>query len=186
MVRTYTDASVDPAVVAELIDLARRAPSAGNSQGTAFIVLTGGQTHRYWDVTLPAHRRAGFAWPGLVEAPVLVVVVVLPDAYVDRYRQPDKAAANLADVDAWPVPYWHVDGGMAVMALLMGCVDVGLGACFFGLFEHEPAVLEALGVPPGWRAVGALTIGYPAPDRPGRSAARPRRPLDEVRHDGGW
>jgi nitroreductase len=72
------------------------------------------------------------------------------------------------------------------MALLLGCVDVGLGACFFGLFEHEPAVLATLGVPDGWRAVGTVALGHPAPDTPGRSANRPRRALDDVLHLGGW
>jgi nitroreductase len=68
-------------------------------------------------------------------------------------------------------------------------VDAGLGACLFGLFEHEAAVLAALGVPDGWRAVGTVAIGHPAPDadaQPGRSASRGRRPLDEVLHRGGW
>ena len=49
---------VDPAVVDGLVDLARRAPSAGNSQGVAFVVLEGAeQTARYWDVALPAAKR---------------------------------------------------------------------------------------------------------------------------------
>jgi hypothetical protein len=62
-----------------------------------------------------------------------------------------------------------------------------LGACFFGLFEHEAAVLAALGVPDGWRAVGTVAVGHPAPDdEPGRSATRPRPAVDEVLHRGGW
>ena len=65
---------------------------------------------------------------------------------------------------------------MAVEHLLLGATAVGLGACFFGLFEHEAAVLAALGVPDGWRAVGTIALGHPAPDEPGRSAARPRLP----------
>jgi nitroreductase len=187
MVRAFTDEPVDPDMVRDLVDRARRAPSAGHSQGTAFVVLSGGETSRYWDVTLPEPRRSGFRWPGLVHAPVLVVVLVSPEAYIGRYGEPDKASSGLgASADAWAVPYWHVDGGMAVMALLLGCVDVGLGACFFGLFDHEAAVLAALGVPEGWRAVGTVALGRSAPDVPGRSATRPRRPLDEVLHLGGW
>jgi nitroreductase len=187
MVRAFTDAPVAPAVVDELIDLARRAPSAGNSQGWAFVVLTGDETARYWDVTLPAERRAGFRWPGLVAAPVLVIVLVRPDTWVERYAEPDKAATGLgAGAGEWAVPYWWVDGGMATENLLLAAVEAELGACFFGQFGHEAAVLHALGVPPGWRAVGTVALGHPAPDEPGRSAARPRRPLDEVIHRGGW
>jgi nitroreductase len=84
------------------------------------------------------------------------------------------------------VPFWWVDAGMAVEHLLLGVVEAGLGACFFGLFDHEEAVLAALGVPAGWRAVGAVALGHPAPDRPGRSQGRGRRPLGDILHRGAW
>jgi nitroreductase len=188
MQRNFDARPVPPETLDALLDQARRAPSAGNAQGTAFVVLEGpAQTARYWDQTLPPERRAGFRWPGLLTAPTLVVVLTSPAAYVDRYAEPDKAARGLGgDAGAWPVPYWHVDAGMAVQTLLLGAVDAGLGACFFGLFDHEAAVLHALGVPEGWRAVGTVALGHALPDEPGRSAARARRPLDEVVHRGGW
>jgi nitroreductase len=188
MARAFTDEPVDPAVVEGLVDLARRAPSAGNSQGCAFVVLSGvDETAPYWDVTLPAERRASFRWPGLVASPVLIVCLVRPDAWVERYAEPDKASTGLGEgSDAWPVPYWWVDAGMAVEHLLLGAVDAGLGACFFGLFDHEAAVLAELGVPEGWRAVGTVALGHSAPDEPGRSATRPRPTLDEVIHRGRW
>jgi nitroreductase len=188
MVRAFTDDPVDPAVVDHLVDLARRAPSAGHSQGWSFVVLEGpAQTARYWDVALPPDRRPAFRWTGLVSAPVLVVVLVRPEAWVERYGEPDKAATGLgAGAAVWPVPYWWVDGGMAVEHLLLGAVDAGLGACFFGLFDHEDAVLHALEVPAGWRAVGTVALGHPAPDEPSRSVARGRRDLHEVLHRDGW
>jgi nitroreductase len=188
MVRAFTPDLVAPEVVDGLIDLARRAPSAGNSQGWGVVVLEGAeQTARYWDVTLSADRRASFRWPGLVAAPVLVVCLVRPEAWVDRYAEPDKAATGLGVGEgAWPVPYWWVDAGMAVEHLLLGAVAAGLGACFFGLFDHEAVVLTALGVPAGWRAVGTVALGHPAPDAPGRSASRGRHPLSEVIHRGSW
>ncbi len=187
MVRALRPDPVDPMVVDDLVDLARRAPSAGHSQGWAFVVLEGDETARYWDVALPVARRSAFRWPGLVTAPVLIVVLVEPRAWVDRYAESDKAATGLgAGEGAWPVPYWWVDGGMAVEHLLLGAVDRGLGACFFGLFDHEAAVLAALGVPDGWRAVGTVAVGHPADDEPGRSVARGRRGLTEVLHRGGW
>jgi nitroreductase len=189
MVRSFDRRPVPIAEVDRLIDLARRAPSAGNTQACAFVVLSGGETARLWDVTLPAERRAGFRWPGLVDAPVVIVPVVRPGAYVDRYGEADKASTGLGSGEAaWPVPYWWVDAGMAVHGLLLGAVDAGLGALFYGLFEHEAAALAALGVPDGWRAVGAVALGWPAPsgDAPSRSSSRPRPPLAEVIHRGGW
>ena len=187
MVRAFDGRPVPPEVVDGLVDLARRAPSAGNTQPWSFVVLEGAQTSRLWDVTLPPERRSGFRWRRLLDAPVVIVPVVAPDAYAERYAEPDKQATGLgAGVDAWPVPYWWVDGGMAVHGLLLAAVDVGLGALFYGLFEHEAAALAALGVPPGRRALGAVALGWPAADEPGRSAGRSRPPLSSVIHRGGW
>jgi nitroreductase len=189
MVRSFDGRPVPAADVDRLIDLARRAPSAGNTQACEFVVLMGGETARLWDVTLPPARRASFRWPGLLDAPVVVVPVVRPAAYVDRYGEDDKASTGLGEGEAaWPVPYWWVDAGMAVHGLLLAAVDAGLGALFYGLFEHEAAALGALGVPAGWRAVGAVALGWPSPDgdAPGRSSARPRPPLTDVVHRGRW
>jgi nitroreductase len=189
MVRAFDRRPVAPEVVDGLIDLARRAPSAGNTQPWAFVVLEGAATARLWDVTLPPERRAGFRWPRLLDAPVVVVPLVAPAAYAARYAEPDKAGTGLGGgVDTWPVPYWWVDGGMAVHGLLLAAADAGLGALFYGLFEHEGAALAALGVPDGWRALGAVALGWPAPagDEPGRSSGRARARLDAVIHRGGW
>jgi nitroreductase len=187
MVRAFEPRPVPRKLVDRLVDLARRAPSAGNTQPWAFVVLEGEQTARLWDVTLPADRRDSFGWPGLLTAPVVVVPLVAPGAYVDRYSEPDNAGSDLGrSEEAWSVPYWWVDGGMAVHTLLIAAVDAGLGALFFSLFEHERPVLDVLGVPEAWRALGAVALGWPAPDRPGLSAGRPRPTLEDVLHRGRW
>ncbi|MCU1376295.1 MAG: putative oxidoreductase [Actinomycetia bacterium] len=182
MVRSFTDEPVDDHALARVLDAATRAPSAGKAQGLDLVVLVGEETARYWSVTLP--DPSGFRWQGLLRAPVLVIPVVSPAAYAVRYAEPDKAATGLGDDAAWPVPYWWVDGGMAVEHLLLACVAEGLGACFFGQFDHERVVLDALGVPADRRAVGTIALGHPAPDEPGRSQDRPRR--TDTTHRGGW
>lgn len=188
MVRAFGPDAVGPDVLGRVLDAARRAPSAGFTQGFDLLVLEGrDQTGRYWDLTFPDPRfRAGFRWQGLFAAPVLVVPVVDPHAYAARYGEVDKRGAGLGEVGAWSVPYWWVDGGAAVENLLLAAVDEGLGALFFGLFEHERDVLDAFGVPDGRRALGAVALGHPAPDEPGRSSTRPRRPLGDVVHRGHW
>lgn len=188
MVRAFEPRPVDPAVVDDLCDLARRAPSAGNTRATSFVVLEGPeQVARYWDASLPPERRATFRWPGLLTAPVLVVVVTDPEAYPRRYAEADKAATGRGTgTEAWPVPYWWVDAGAAVEHLLLGAVDAELGACLFGAFDHEPAVAAALGVPEGHRLVATIALGHPAPSAAGRSSGRPGRPRDEVVRRGGW
>jgi nitroreductase len=82
------------------------------------------------------------------------------------------------------VPYWLVDGGMAVEALLLSVVDAGLGALFFGIFQDEQGVRRELGIPDEVDVLGVVALGHPAPDRPGLSAARPRR--EDAIHRGRW
>ena len=188
MVRSFTGEPVEPAMVDEICDLARRAPTAGNTAGIEFLVLEGDSTMASWDVTLPPERRAGFAWPGLLATPVLVVVWAHLGRYLSRYREPDKRRTGLGtSASAWPVPYWYVDGGAAVMTMLLAARDRDLGAAFFGMFEHERAVRRRFGVPPDRRGVGTVAIGHPAQDdRPSRSAARPRPDLNEILHRSRW
>ena len=188
MVRSFTPELVAPVVVDEICDLARRAPAAGNTAGVEFLVLEGDGTMAYWDVTLPVGQREGFAWPGLLAAPVLVVVWTNPGAYLRRYQEPDKVRTGLgATAEAWPVPYWFVDGGAVVMTMLLAAQDRGLGAAFFGMFEHEEAVRGRFGVPGDRRGIGTVAIGHPAgDDRPSHSAQRGRPDLNEVVHRARW
>ena len=152
------------------------------------MVLEGADTARFWDHTLPVDRRADFAWPGLLDAPMILLPLADPGAYVERYAEPDKRTTGLGEgVEAWPVPYWTVDTSFAVMTLLLAAEAQGLGALFFGVFRGEAELRTALGIPADLELLGALAIGWPAEaHRPGVSAARRRRAPEEIIHRGGW
>lgn len=188
MVRAYTSEPVPQVLVDQLLDLARRAPSAGRSQGTHFVVLEGPeQTQRFWDTTLDADRRDSFPWPRLLEAPVIILPVADEQAYLDRYSEADKSRTGLGTSgDAWEMPYWQLDTAMATMTLLHAAVDRGLGALFFGLFDNTDAVCEEFGLPELARPIGAVSLGWPDEDRKSNSAKRSRLALDAVTHRGGW
>ena len=181
MCRNFLPDPLPDGLVTELLDQARRSPSAGNTQAVEFCVVE--QPEHYWNLTLPPHRRTDFPWPGLLAAPVLVIVLTDPTRYLHRYAEPDKSHTGLGEgPDSWPVPYWWVDAGMATQTLLIAASAANLGSCFFGVFEHEPAVIEGLKLPPTHRIVGTVALGYPDKDRPSSSAGRSRRPLNEVVH----
>lgn len=182
MVRSFRPDPLPASEIDDLLDVARRGPSAGNTQATGFVVLDHpAATAAYWDVTLPTERRAGFRWQGLLRAPVLVLVTTHPDRYVARYAETDKAATGRGtSTDRWPVPYWFVDAGAVVQNLLLLAVERGLGACLFGPFDHEPALARVLGLAEGERIVATIALGYPEPDEPGRSAHRPRPPIGDL------
>ncbi len=188
MTRSFQDRPVDPDLIDTLVGLARRAPAAGNTDGLDWVVLEGADTARFWDVTMAPERRDGFAFPGLLTAPVIVLPVAEPGAYLARYGEPDKARSGLADAGRWPVPYWSMDGAMAVMILLLGAESAGLGALWFGVFKEGERLAASLGIPADRQILGALALGWPAPDpgRPGRSADRPRRAVVDAIHRRAW
>ena len=186
MVRAFEDRPVPPDALARILDHARRAPSAGHTQGFAFLTLEGPeQVGRFWDCTFPAERRAEFRWQGLFRAPVIVLPCSSKAAYLDRYAEPDKGWTD-RDEARWPVPYWDIDCGMATMAILLTAVDEGLGALFFGIFEGLPDLRSAFGIPDEFHPIGAVAIGWPAPDEPSPSLRRGRRSENEVIHRGLW
>jgi nitroreductase len=189
MTRSFRSEALPADELDRVLDLARRAPAAGNTAAVAFLVLDEpDDVARYWDTTLPPERRAGFRWQGLLRAPVLVLLLTRPDAYVSRYAEPDKARTGLgASADDWPVPYWWVDAGMAAQNLLLLAADRGWGACLFGPFDHEPALHQVFGLPAGVRTVATIALGLPTgDDEPGRSAGRPRPPIEQILHRGRW
>src|SRR5688572_313745 len=91
MVRNYTAQPVDEAVVDRIVEAARRAPSAGFSQGQRFIVVTDPGVRRAIAEAAdePEYVANGFD-PWISSAPVHVVVCVREDDYHERYREPDK------------------------------------------------------------------------------------------------
>jgi nitroreductase len=187
MVRTYTRDPVDPAVVDRLLTHALHAPSAGFSQGWAFLRLdTPDDVAHFWSVTTPPGAGTDAWSAGLRRAPVVIVPMSHKAAYLDRYAEPDKGWTD-RDEDRWPIPYWHVDTGMAVLLMLLTAVDEGLGACFFGIPPSQvDAFRSGFGVPDDHTPIGAITVGHRAPDRRSPSLRRGRRPLDEVVHRGRW
>ena len=188
MVRDYDpDRPVPPEVRERLLAHAIRAPSAGFTQGWAFLVLEEpADRDLFWSVT--AGEGAPDAWlTRMRRAPLLVVPLSSKDAYLDRYAEPDKGWTD-RDESRWPVPYWDVDAGMAALMMLLTAVDEGLGACLFGVpADRVEPLREAFGIPATHRPVGVVSVGYPGDgDRRSPSLQRGRRGVAEVVHRGRW
>ena len=181
MVRNYQPLPVPPEAVERIVTAGLSAPSAGHSQGQSLVVVTDARTRAQIARLAgePGYSDRGFdSW--ISGAPVHIVVCVSADAYHRRYRDPDKGSA-----DAWPVPYWWVDGGAAFMAVLLAAVDEGLAAGFLGA-HSIPGLSGLLRIPEDTAPLGVVTIGYPAPDRRSGSLARGRRPRSETVHYQRW
>jgi nitroreductase len=187
MWRTFLDRPIDGAVLDRVLQAGHHAPSAGFTQGFAFVVLVGSEeTERFWDAAPPPPGTPPYP-PGMRRAPVLILPLASKQAYLDRYAEGDKGWTD-RDESRWPVPYWYVDASFASMLMLLAAVDEGLGAVFFGV--SPPNVLplrKALGIPGEWDPIGAIAIGHRDHDPVvGSAAARPRMPIEYVVHRARW
>jgi nitroreductase len=188
MVRDYDPDRPVPADVRErLLEHAIRAPSAGFSQGWAFLVLeTAEERDRFWTATTDGGAPDGWL-TRMRRAPLLIVPLSHKAAYLERYAEPDKGWTD-RDEARWPVPYWDIDTGMASLLMLLTAVDEGLAACFFGVPPHRMgAFREAFGVPEAYTPIGCVSVGYEGgEDKRSPSLKRGRRGVEEVVHRGRW
>jgi nitroreductase len=175
MVRGYTDQAVDPDALDRIIDAAIRVPSAGFSQGQRFVVVTDHTTRSAIARATgeDEYLEKGFD-PWISQAPVHIVICADKQAYVDRYAEPDKSG-----IGEWTVPYWWVDAGASLMAILYAAVDEGLAAGLLGAHAVDD-LRSLLGIPSDILIAGIVTLGHAAPDRKSSSISRGRTPHDEV------
>ena len=180
MVRSFDpDRPVPQEILDRIMRNATRGPSAGFSQGQAFLVLQGADLARFWELR-PMYNDVS-------AAPLLIVPMSCKRVYVDRYAEPDKGWTD-RDEARWPVPFWHIDTGMATLLILQTAVDQGLGALYFGIMSEDVAPFRELyGVPDDHEPIGAVAIGYSdEADQSGSPTRRKRFAIDEVVHYGTW
>ena len=188
MVHVFEQRPVARELIDRLLDIARRAPSAGFSQGYDFLVLDeAASIARFWELTEdPQFPRE----PGEIESGPTVIVLAYSDAsrYVERYSRPDKIAFGLDRAEAWPVPFWDTDTAMACQNLLLAAVDAGLGSWFFGVNHGRDEIAGEFGVPEGREMIGIVGLGYEGVDERPRGSAYSlkRRPFEEQVHRNGW
>src|SRR5712691_6975151 len=187
MVRHFTPDPVAPEVVERMLALARHAPSAGFTQGQSFIVVTRPELKQAIGRLAGEEEYAsGGFHPFVSEAPVLIIPCTSEAAYHRRYQEPDKVREDGSEID-WPIPYWHMDIGCAIMILLLAAVDEGLAAGFAGFAPKDLQELRTLlAIPAEVTPMGVIPIGHRAQDVPSPSLKRGRKPDEEYVHYEGW
>ena len=185
MVRNFADKSVDPELIERILDLTRHAPSAGFTQGQSFIVVTDPEKKKEIARTCEEDEyvNRGFA-PFISRAPVLLIPCTSETAYHRRYREADKVNEDGTEIN-WPVPYWFMDIGCAVMIALLAAIDEGLVSAFAGSKDLD-ALRVLLDIPAEVTPVGVIALGYRAPDVPSPSLKRGRKADTEYIHREGW
>ena len=151
-VRSYQDKPVEPEKLQQVLEAARLAPSASNSQDWKFIVVQDAQTRQA--LAKACHNQAFIA-----QAPVVIAACS---------TNPSRLMASGQSAAA-------VDLAIAVDHITLAATELGLGSCWIGAFD-APAVAKLLAVPADAVVVHVLPLGYPA-ETP---SARSRKSADEV------
>lgn len=160
---------VDAEAVDVLLDAARRAPSAGNSQPWSFIVgRRGDPMHTALVRHLAPSTRA---W-----APQAALLIAnLAHRYLDSDTEELIEYSEFA----------HYDLGQAVAHLAVQAASMGLSVHQFRAFDRD-AVAAEFAVPATWEVVTMAAIGYPhgssprIPDSGHASSTADRRPLADI------
>lgn len=146
-----------PAEVEVLVEAARWAPSAGNSQPWAFHTARRGTPEHA--VLVPRLAGSSAAW-----APAASLLVV------------NLAHALVEDTDWEYSEFAQYDLGQAVAHMTVQAHSMGLACRQFRAFDRD-AIAELLTVPPHWIVMTMTAIGLPAPDAHRGPRASTREPI---------
>jgi nitroreductase len=177
-------------LIHKLIEAATKAPSGGNRQPWAFIVIRDRATkEKLGEWYLDAWNRTYGAIPEDQRAQLQGMARV--------YRAADHLAHHLSEApvlilacarDAPPPggpsgASHHGSLFPAVQNLLLAARGLGLGASLTTLHKgHEREVKELLGIPETVETVALIPVGYPI----GKYGPTTRRPVEEVLHLERW
>jgi nitroreductase len=187
MVRHYEPEPIPRETLERMVATVRRAPSGGFSQGQRLLVVDDPDLLRAIAAVDDEPREGVEPW--LESAPAQIFVLVREADYHERYNEADKLQDG--EEIEWPVPFWHVDAGAAMMLVLLAAIDEGLAAGVYGVFgETDRRLRELLSIPDDLTIVAGITVGRPLPDpqltKLSSRTTQRRRTLDELVHWNVW
>ena len=154
-VREHTGAPVPGAILNQLLQAARWAPSGGNQQQWCFVVVRDALQM----------RKVAAVSPGLLGQPGAIVVICADKGTDSGRSQELDEACSL------------IETGLAAQNLMLAAAAFGLGSCPVRSFNPQ-ALGRLLGLPEQVSPELIVTLGYPA-----RAVdAPPRRPAAETVH----
>jgi nitroreductase len=159
-VRSYAEQAIAPQDLNQILEAARRSPSAGNQQAWDFVVCT--------DPEQLTQLARVFEAAGHVASSAATIALVAP-------RADDAQMRDLIQLDL----------GQATMSIMLAAADLGIGSAHAGVHDQELA-RRVLGFPEDRFCPLLISLGVPA-DRPLTPIKRPnRRPFEDVVHRGHW
>lgn len=163
-IRVYQDKEVDRQILQQLIETARYAPTASNSQTLHWTVITGREKlSELSGMAVDWMRRMIAAQPNSPMATYFTPVVSGWEAGYDGIL---RTAPSLIIASApKEASNGLVDCAIALTYLELAALAVGLGTCWAGLLQaamlNTPSLMEKIGLPAGHTAHYPMMIGYP-------------------------
>lgn len=161
-IRKYTDKKIARKDLEVILEAARLAPSACNSQPWHFVVLDDDLVKDAFckEVFTGIYANTMFA----AKAPVIVAVVSNKGNIATRVGNMLKQTL-----------FWVMDTGIACQNLVLQAQSMGIGSCWIGWFDLKKAA-KFLKADAGEKVEILIALGYPdeQPD------ARPRKEFKEI------
>lgn len=162
-IRTYTPQAVEREALTRLIDVARFAPSASNRQPVRWVVIYEAAEVRRLAGFVVDWMRAGLSsQPPAAQRNTLRFIAGW-DSGVDMICR--GAPHIIVACGPENLPVSATDCAIALTYLELAAPSFGLGACWAGFFtaaaRQWPPLQDALALPEGHTACGAMMIGYP-------------------------
>lgn len=160
--------TIDPALLDEIIDTARLAPSATNSQPWSFVVVTDKELRS--SVALLCGNRLVPINHFAHQANAMIIVVEERSNWLSSIG--NKLQNEVLS---------RFDIGIVTAHLTLAAEAAGLGSCILGLFREKP-LRKLLNIPESKRIALVLLLGY------SQDAKRPkkRKALNDVLHHNRW
>lgn len=186
-IRRFKSDPVPKEMLEKLVEAATKAPSGGNAQPWAFIVVTDdGQRSRLHDIARRTFKviyggalkrqKPGDPPPMKTLKRMIDEIDNIPAWIIVCTDSPSGAPSFALQASIYP----------AVQNLLLAARGLGLGAVLTLLMggDELPATREVLNLPENVNPVAFIPIGFPAEGT--KYGPTKRRPLSEVLHWDGW
>ncbi len=151
-----------------IVEAARLAPSACNSQTWRFIAVTRSEVI---EKICKTAMRPVIPNKWLSQAPLLMVGCARLDIVANRI------GARVTGTE-----YYQIDMGIAMEHMVLKATELGLGTCWIGWFAEEK-VKAILDIPRGVKVPALLAVGYPADAAP---AGRSRKSMEKILFSETW
>lgn len=186
-IRKFKPDSVSDEMINEILEAARIAPSGSNLQPSRFIVVKSAGGREKLKECTPL--------PFVHNAPVTIVCLADTGAFSGRdarmselreagafidtpldgegFAQAMKSRAVMSEADA--AAYLKFNAAIAIDHMTLRAVDLGLGSCWIGMFDHKK-VREVFNIEERYLIAALIPVGYP--DQ--HPVQRPRIAMEEI------